>query len=349
MYNSLRPWLFRLDPEQAHHRTLQILRFVGAVPILQKLVYRQFAWPAAPPVQAFGLTFPNLVGLAAGYDKDGLAWRGLAALGFGHVEVGTVTPRAQPGNPRPRLFRLPEDQGLINRMGFPGEGSEMVAARMDSSRPQGVVLGVNLGMNKDTPLDEASRDYESLLTRFAPLADYLVVNVSSPNTVGLRRLQAREALAALLTNLRGQLAGIAEELERHIPLLIKLSPDLEDDELRDALDVIQEHQLAGVVATNTTLARPALRSLNAGETGGLSGAPLSVVSTARIARIHELTGGSLPIIAVGGIMGAKEAREKLAAGATLLQVYTGLIYRGPGIVREILKRSRIHRRHSEKR
>lgn len=223
MYDSLRSWLFRLDPEQAHHWTLQILRFVGAVPVLQRLVYRQFAWSEATPVQAFGLTFPNPVGLAAGYDKDGLAWRGLAALGFGHVEVGTVTPRAQSGNPRPRLFRLPEDQGLINRLGFPGEGSAVVAARLGDERPHGVVLGVNLGMNKDTPLDRAAEDYEKLIIRFAPLADYLVVNVSSPNTIGLRRLQAREALDALLAGLRGQLAGISAQLERDIPLLVKLS------------------------------------------------------------------------------------------------------------------------------
>ncbi len=337
MYDILRPGLFRLDPETAHHRTLQLLRVVGSVPVLARLVYHQFAWPAASAVQVFGLTFPNRVGLAAGYDKDGLAWRGLAALGFGHVEVGTVTPRAQQGNPKPRLFRLPEDRGLINRMGFPGEGSEVVAARLGADRPQGVVLGVNLGMNKDTSLDQAAGDYANLVDRFAPLADYLVVNVSSPNTVGLRRLQAREALDALLASLNEQLIRAEDRLAKQIPLLVKLSPDLEDDELRDALDVLQDRQLAGVVATNTTITRPPLRSSSAGETGGLSGAPLSEASTARIARIHELAGGKLPIIAVGGIMGAQEAREKLAAGAALLQVYTGMIYRGPGIVKEILR------------
>jgi dihydroorotate dehydrogenase len=337
MYDILRPGLFRLDPETAHHRTLQLLRVIGSVPVLARFVYRQFAWPAASAVEVFGLTFPNRVGLAAGYDKDGLAWRGLAALGFGHVEVGTVTPRPQSGNPKPRLFRLPEDRGLINRMGFPGEGSTAVAPRLGVDRPQGVVLGVNLGMNKDTPLDQAAGDYENLIAQFAPLADYLVVNVSSPNTVGLRRLQAREALDSLLANLMEQLTRVSDRLEKRVPLLVKLSPDLEDDELRDAVEVIHLHKLDGVVATNTTIARPPLQSSNAGEAGGLSGAPLSQVSTARVAGIHELTGGELPIIAVGGIMGEKEAREKLAAGAVLLQIYTGMIYRGPGIVKEILR------------
>jgi dihydroorotate dehydrogenase len=336
MYDTLRPLLFRLDPEQAHHLTLQLLRLAGAVPTLGAALRGAFAAQASSPVQAFGMAFPNRVGLAAGYDKDGLAWRGLACLGFGHIEVGTVTPRPQPGNPRPRLFRLPEDEGLINRLGFPGRGADFVARRLSGPRPPGLVLGVNLGLNKDTPLEQAAEDYLALLRRFAPLAHYLAVNVSSPNTVGLRRLQAREQLEGLLASLAPERNAQAASLGRSVPLLVKLAPDLNEQELDDALDVIQAAGLEGVIAANTTIGREGLSSPLAREAGGLSGAPLRARSTAMVRRIHRLTGGRLPIIAVGGVHSAAGAREKLDGGATLVQVYTGLVYRGPGLVREII-------------
>ncbi len=337
MYSIIRPLLFRLDPEQAHHLTLQLLRLLGAVPVLNGAVRRLYAGPGSKPVEAFGLTFPNAVGLAAGYDKDGLGWRGLGALGFGHIEVGTVTPRPQAGNPRPRLFRLPAEKSLINRMGFPGLGADFVEGRLAGPRPPGLILGVNLGKNKDTPLEEAASDYELLLERFAPLADYLVVNVSSPNTVGLRRLQARQALDALLSRLAARRAEQAARLGRQVPLLVKLAPDLAEAELADSLDVIQLHGLDGVIATNTTISREGLHSPLAVESGGLSGAALTARSTAMIASIRRLTAGALPVIGVGGIMNAADAREKLEAGAVLVQVYSGLVYRGPSLVREILR------------
>jgi dihydroorotate dehydrogenase len=335
MYAALRPLLFRMDPEDAHALTLKLMRLVGRFPPLGALLR---AWFSAPdkPVQAFGLTFPNPVGLAAGYDKDGLAWRGLACLGFGHIEVGTVTLLAQAGDPKPRLFRLPENHALINRMGFPGEGAERVAARLGRKRTERLVLGVNLGKNKDTSLETAAGDYLSLMDIFAPLADYLAINVSSPNTVGLRRLQARDALSNLLELLLKRRAEL--DLKKRLPLLVKLAPDLDQQELDDALDVLLSTGVEGVIATNTTVSRAGLDSPLASESGGLSGAPLGGRSTNMIRQIHLRTGGKLPIIGVGGVMGADHAKAKLDAGATLVQVYTGLVYAGPRLVREI-KRS----------
>ena len=335
MYAALRPLLFRMDPEDAHALTLKLMRLVGRFPPLGALLR---AWFSAPDklVQAFGLTFPNPVGLAAGYDKDGLAWRGLACLGFGHIEVGTVTLLAQAGDPKPRLFRLPENHALINRMGFPGEGAERVAARLGRKRTERLVLGVNLGKNKDTPLETAAGDYLSLMDIFAPLADYLAINVSSPNTVGLRRLQARDALNNLLELLLKRRAEL--DLKKRLPLLVKLAPDLDQQELDDALDVLLSTGVEGVIATNTTVSRAGLDSPLASESGGLSGAPLGGRSTNMIRQIHLRTGGKLPIIGVGGVMGADHAKAKLDAGATLVQVYTGLVYAGPGLVRKI-KRS----------
>jgi dihydroorotate dehydrogenase len=282
------------------------------------------------------LTFANPLGLAAGYDKDGLGWRGLACLGFGHIEIGTVTPRPQPGNPRPRLFRLPEDRALINRMGFPGRGAAFVAHRLKGRRPPGLRLGINLGKNQDTPLDEASGDYLSLLRTFAPLADYLVVNISSPNTVGLRQLQAREALEGLLGVLAKERDLVSQACGRRTPLLVKLAPDLSRAELEDALCAIQENGMDGVIATNTTTARLGLRSRWARETGGLSGAPLGARSLEIVGAICRQVGGRLPVVGVGGIQDAASAQAMLDAGAVLVQVYTGLVYAGPGLARQIL-------------
>jgi len=334
-YQVIRPLLFKLDPEQAHHLTLGALRLVQALSPVRSLLSSIYAAPPHP-VEAFGLRFNNPIGLAAGYDKDGVAWRGLACLGFGHIEVGTVTLRPQPGNPRPRLFRLPPEHAVINRMGFPGKGAQFVARQLQAPRPQSLILGVNLGKNKDTPLEEAAQDYLALLKIFFPLADYLVVNVSSPNTVGLRRLQARAALEELLAQIQQGRNELEDQTARRTPLLVKLAPDLTDVELEDALQAVQGCGMDGVIATNTTLSREGLHSPSAVQAGGLSGAPLTQSSTAIIRRIYQLTSGKLPIIGVGGVMNPQDARAKLDAGAILVQLYTGLIYRGPGLVKEIL-------------
>ncbi|HUF39786.1 MAG TPA: quinone-dependent dihydroorotate dehydrogenase [Anaerolineales bacterium] len=332
MYRLLRPLLFRLDSETAHRFTLQLLRLVGGFSPARRIVSALCAAPQNP-VKAFGLVFRNPVGLAAGYDKDAVAWRGLAALGFGHIELGTVTPLPQPGNDRPRLFRLPEDGALVNRLGFPSRGADYVAARLRNRRRGGVVLGVNIGVNRDTPVEEAARDYLALLRKFAPLSDYLTVNVSSPNTAGLRQLQARDALE----NLLGELAKTREEGPR-IPILVKLSPDLETAELDDAVGAILGTGMDGIVATNTTVARPGLQSGSAGERGGLSGRPLGPLSLETLEKIVARVEGAVPVVAAGGILGPDDARRRLDAGAALVQVYTGLVYRGPGLVKEILKK-----------
>lgn len=336
IYPFFRSLLFRLDPERAHGLTLGLMRLAGALPPLRAALRRIFAAPALP-VQALGISFPNPVGLAAGYDKDGLGWRGLACLGFGHIEIGTVTLRPQPGNPRPRLFRLPEQHALINRMGFPGQGAEFVARRLRAPRPPGLVLGVNLGKNKDTPLESAVEEYLALMQVFASLADYLAINVSSPNTVGLRRLQARQALEALLTPLMRLRQEQQALLRRPLPVLVKLAPDLSESELDDALEAIMAVGVDGVIATNTTLSRERIAAPLAAETGGLSGAPLGDLSLRMIRRISENTHGRLPIIGVGGIMNAADAQARLDAGATLIQIYTGLVYAGPGLAQAILR------------
>jgi dihydroorotate dehydrogenase len=311
----------------------------------------------AKPVQAFGLAFKNPVGLAAGYDKDALAIRGLAALGFGHLEVGTVTPRPQPGNPGPRVFRLLEDEAVINRMGFPSSGSEFVQKQLDPSLRGGitekfiprsrkttrktinkgdVILGINLGKNKDTPNEEAVLDYLELLQCFAPYADYLAINISSPNTVGLRQLQGRAALEGLLMQLHAQRQWEEKNLNKRLPLLVKLAPDLDEKELNEAVDVILDSRMDGVIVTNTTIARDGLHSVHRGESGGLSGSPLRSKSESILCQVVKRVAGRVPIVSVGGIMNPEDARRRLELGATLLQLYTGLIYQGPGFVKKIL-------------
>lgn len=337
LYRLLRPLLFRLDPESAHAVSLKLLRWTGAFAPLRAAVRAGLSARGARSARAFGLTLPNALGLAAGYDKDGVAWRGLGCLGFGHVEIGTVTPRPQPGNPPPRLFRLPRERSLINRLGFPSRGADFVAERLRGARGWGPIIGVNLGKQKETPLERAAEDYERLIDRFAPLADYLVVNVSSPNTPELRRLQEKERLGPLLERLARRRSARGEELGRAVPLLVKLSPDLAPDELEPALEVILDAGLDGIIATNTTTARPGLASASAAEEGGLSGAALSETSAACLRRIRERIGDKLPIIACGGVMGAGDARARLEAGASLVQLYTGLIYEGPALVRRILR------------
>ncbi|MCB9758555.1 MAG: quinone-dependent dihydroorotate dehydrogenase [Alphaproteobacteria bacterium] len=336
MYPLLRPLLFSMDPERAHRLSLHALRVGGSNPVGRASIRALYAPRKQQPVEVFGLRFPNALGLAAGYDKDGLGWRGLAAMGFGHVEVGTVTVRAQAGNPKPRVFRLQEDRAVINRLGFPGLGADFVAARLaGGERPCGVILGVNVGKNKDTPLEDAASDYVPLVERFAALADYLVVNVSSPNTPQLRELQTGAALRALLTTVRQARDARAQALGRSIPLLVKLAPDLDDAALDDALGAVDDAAIDGVIATNTTISREGLRSPHKGEAGGLSGAPLTAMSTALIHKIVQRC--DKPVIAVGGVMGLDDARAKLDAGAKLVQVYTGLVYGGPGLVRDIVE------------
>jgi dihydroorotate dehydrogenase len=277
--------------------------------------------------------------MAAGYDKDAQGWRGLACLGFGHIEVGTVTPRPQPGNPQPRLFRLVEDRAVINRMGFNNLGADYMATQLKKRRPRRpgeAVIGVNIGKNKTTPLEEAGEDYLALLRTFAPLGDYLAVNVSSPNTPGLRTLQTRAALEGLLRPLGQEKEAQARQLGRPVPVLVKLAPDLDDAELDDALAAVLDSGMDGVIINNTTVARPPLSSQHAAETGGLSGAPMGALSQQMLEKVACRLNGRLPIVASGGVMSAADAQARLDAGAALVQLYTGMIYEGPGLVKTIL-------------
>jgi dihydroorotate dehydrogenase len=350
MYSLFRPLLFRLDAETAHALTLNTLRFLQRIPLALWFIEPLYKSPSKP-VTAFGLTFKNPVGLAAGYDKDALAIKGLGTLGFGHIEVGTVTSMPQGGNPKPRVFRLIEDEAVINRMGFPSRGSEFMRKKLNpvrkmsmfelalgrKPRKSDVVLGVNLGRNKSTPNEEALLDYLGLLQDFAPHADYLTINVSSPNTVGLRALQGRAALEGLLSQLHGQRQIEETKLDKKLPLLVKLAPDLSESELDEALGVILQTHMDGVIATNTTLAREGLRSSHQGESGGLSGSPLRVRSEAVLRHIVKGVDGKIPIVSAGGIMSPADAKRRLDMGAALIQVYTGLIYHGPGLVKEIVR------------
>ena len=336
IYPLFRALLFRLDPEHAHYLTLNLIRLAGNISLVNGLLRRMFTIPTSP-VSAFGLNFSNPIGLAAGYDKDGQGWRGLACLGFGHIEVGTVTPKPQAGNPKPRVFRLIQDRALINRMGFPGMGEEFVKKEISRKRPNNFILGVNIGKNKDTPLEYADNDYIQLLRSFATLADYLTINISSPNTVGLRRLQEREALDHLLSKINKEREQQTEIIPGHLPILVKLAPDLSDSELDDCLDVILSNNMDGVIATNTTLSRDGIKSQMALENGGLSGEPLFLRSLAMVGKIYQRTGGKLPVIGVGGIFNASSAQKMLDTGAVLVQVYTGLIYEGPSLVKKIIQ------------
>jgi dihydroorotate dehydrogenase len=349
VYPLLRPLLFRLDPERAHALTLFALRLAGAAPLLNWTLRKMYNAPEKP-VDVFGLRFKNPVGLAAGYDKDGVAVAGLAALGFGHVEVGTVTPLAQEGNPKPRVFRLLEDEAVINRMGFPGRGADFVRRRIKPvdninlfqrmlgimPKRQPTIVGVNLGRNKSTPNEEAVLDYVSLIQDFAPFADYLTINISSPNTVGLRQLQGRDALEGLLAQVHAQRVIEREKLQKRIPVLVKLAPDLTESELDDAIEVILRAKMDGIIVTNTTLARDGLKSMYQRESGGLSGKPLTVKSEAVLRQTVKRVNGQVPVVSAGGIMNPEDAKRRLAEGAALVQVYTGLVYRGPALVKDIV-------------
>jgi dihydroorotate dehydrogenase len=335
LYPLLRPLLFRLQAERAHGASLLALRLLGAVPPLLA-VQRRLTAAVEDPVERLGLRFRNRVGLAAGYDKDARALRGLQALGFGHVEVGTVTPRAQPGNPRPRVFRLVTERAVINRMGFPGEGAARVVPRL-RRRPPGLVVGVNIGKQRTTAVEAAREDYLELLEIFLPLCDYVAVNVSSPNTPGLRQLESAAQLRSLVEPLVARRDALATVGQPRRPLLVKLSPDLADEDLDAAVDALVEAGADGLIATNTTLSRAGAFSPAAGESGGLSGAPLLARSTAALRRAQARAAGRLLLVGAGGVLSGDDAREKRRAGAELVQLYTGLVYRGPALVAEVAR------------
>ncbi|MBI9043186.1 MAG: quinone-dependent dihydroorotate dehydrogenase [Anaerolineaceae bacterium] len=337
IYKTLRPLIYTMDGEKAHDLTISLLNMAGKIAPMGAVMHAMFkAKQNGPTVKAFGLSFQNPIGMAAGYDKDGLGWRGLANLGFGHIELGTVTPVGQPGNPRKRVFRLVEDQAVINRMGFPNSGADFILKQVQGEKPEGLILGMNIGKNKDTPLEEAENDYLPLLRTFAPHVDYLAVNVSSPNTPGLRKLQTPEFLENLLSKLDVERNNLVQELNKPVPILLKLAPDMQETDLAGALEAAMRSNMDGLIMGNTTISRPSLLSADHGETGGLSGLPLRDLNTRMLKRCVQLTDGKLPIIASGGVMNADDAQEKLDAGAVLVQIYTGMIYHGPGMVRDIL-------------
>jgi dihydroorotate dehydrogenase len=330
-YSLARPFLFGLDPEQAHDLTLASLARLQNTPL-------QCAWSqkrVADPVEVAGLRFPNRVGLAAGLDKNGRCIDGLAAMGFGFIEVGTVTPKAQSGNPKPRMFRLPEAQALINRLGFNNDGLDAFVRNVKRAtfRREGGILGLNIGKNAATPIERAVDDYLLCLDGVYPHADYVTVNISSPNTKNLRALQSDDALDALLAAVQARKTQLAAEHGRSVPIFVKIAPDLDEAQVGMIAAALKRHAIDGVIATNTTIAREAVKAMRHGdETGGLSGAPVFAASNRVIAQLRSALGAGFPIIGVGGVMSAADAQAKIAAGADLVQIYTGFIYQGPELV-----------------
>ena len=330
IYSLVRPLLFCLEPETAHRLTLGALRRLGRLGLI----------PAAVPVPAecertvMGIRFPNPVGLAAGLDKNGEYIDALARLGFGFIEIGTVTPRPQPGNPRPRVFRLPAARAVINRLGFNNLGVDRLVENVKRARYRGV-LGINIGKNFDTPLERAADDYVACLRKVYPVAGYVTVNISSPNTQDLRRLQGAAELDALLSTLKAEQRALAARHGRTVPLAVKVAPDLDRAQIEAIAASLRKHAVDAVVATNTTVAREGVAGLPHGhEAGGLSGAPLAARATSVVRELAQALGGTLPVIGAGGIMTGAGAREKVAVGASLVQLHTGLIYRGPALIRE---------------
>jgi len=332
-YALARPFLFGLDPETAHDVTLAALARLQNTPL-------QCAWSQAriaDPVTVAGLNFPNRVGLAAGLDKNGRCIDGLAAMGFGFIEVGTVTPKPQPGNPKPRMFRLPQADALINRLGFNNDGLDAFLANVKRARfrQHGGILGLNIGKNAATPIERAVDDYLLCLDGVYPHADYVTVNISSPNTKNLRALQSDDALDALLAAVRGRATALAKQHGRRVPIFVKIAPDLDASQVQTIAATLTRHRIDGVIATNTTIARDAVQHLtHGGEAGGLSGAPVFEASNRVIAQLRAALGPDYPIIGVGGVLSAADARAKIAAGANLVQIYTGFIYKGPALVRD---------------
>ncbi|HOB62682.1 MAG TPA: quinone-dependent dihydroorotate dehydrogenase [Candidatus Competibacteraceae bacterium] len=332
-YYPIRTLLFQLDPETAHCWTLQLLRSMAALPLSGLLTSDV---PSAPR-QVMGIDFPNPVGLAAGLDKNGECIGAWAALGFGFVEIGTVTPRPQPGNPKPRMFRLPKAQALINRMGFNNKGVDYLVEQVRQAQFKGV-LGINIGKNADTPVAQAVDDYLIGLRKVYPWARYVTVNISSPNTPGLRDLQYGAALDQLLAALKAEQQRLADSYGRYVPLAVKIAPDIADADVPTVGRALVRHGIDAVIATNTTFSRAGVEGLpHADEAGGLSGAPLRDRSTAVVRQLAEVVEGALPIIASGGILSGADAAAKIAAGASLVQIYTGFIYRGPTLIREAVK------------
>jgi len=330
MYPLLRPLLFTLDPETAHHATLDALKTAHNLGLLCA------KHPAANPRTVMGLTFPNPVGLAAGLDKNGEYIDALAAQGFGFIEIGTITPRPQPGNPKPRMFRLPEAKGIINRMGFNNLGVDALIANVQRSKYTGI-LGINIGKNADTPIEKAADDYLIGLRKVYPLASYVAINISSPNTKNLRQLQGGDELDALLSQLKTEQEKLAEIHHKYVPLALKIAPDLDSEQIKQIAALLMRHRIDGVIATNTTLSRDGVENLPHGkEAGGLSGAPVREKSTAVIRQLAAELQEALPIIGVGGILSGADAVEKIQAGAALVQIYSGMIYRGPELVGEAI-------------
>jgi len=335
-YALTRPFLFGLDPELAHEITLRTLASIQHTPLMCAVAQRR----VDSPVTVAGLVFPNRVGLAAGLDKNGRCIDAFGAMGFGFVEVGTVTPKAQPGNPKPRMFRLPEAQGLINRLGFNNDGLDVFIANVRRSRfrGQGGILGLNIGKNAATPIERAAEDYVTGLDGVYPHADYVTVNISSPNTKNLRELQSDAALDGLLTTLEARGRDLATRHGRHVPIFVKIAPDLDDTQVQLIARTLKKTGMNGVIATNTTIARDAVRHLPHGqELGGLSGSPVFEASNRVIAQLRSELGSGFPIIGAGGVMCGADAQAKIAAGADLVQVYTGFIYKGPALVPEVAR------------
>ena len=333
LYSFLRPGLFCLDPEQAHNLTLSNLDRAERWGLLQRFITK----PIADPHTLCGIRFPNPVGLAAGLDKDGKHIDSLAALGFGFLEIGTVTPRAQAGNPKPRMFRLPQAEGLINRMGFNNDGVDACVARVRKSQywQNGGVIGLNIGKNASTPIDQASEDYVLAMAAVYEIASYITVNISSPNTQHLRSLQSEEMLRSLLHDLSEERKKLSDRYGVHKPLFLKIAPDLDQEDIHLIADLLLEFGMDAVIASNTTISREAVKGMEHGnEAGGLSGAPVRAASNQVIKSLKARLGNQLPIIGVGGILSGADAREKVMAGASLIQLYTGLIYRGPELVNE---------------
>lgn len=332
-YPLLRPLFFKLNPETAHNVTLQLLHWVSVLG-LAKFVF-QTTKPA--PVEIMGLTFSNPLGLAAGLDKNGDYIDALAALGFGFIEIGTITPRPQPGNPKPRLFRLPEHQAIINRMGFNNKGVDHLVKQVKKAKYNGV-LGINIGKNFDTPIENAVDDYLYCLDKVYASADYVTINISSPNTKNLRQLQQGDDIKQLLSTLKNRQSELHKKHKKYVPLVLKIAPDLSDQEIEHIAELLLEFKIDGVIATNTTLDRGAVKDHPlADEAGGLSGAPVRLQANHVVTVLSQRLQGKIPIIAVGGIFNSAHANEKLFAGAQLVQVYSGLIYQGPQMVSNILR------------
>jgi len=335
-YSLLRPWLFCLDPEKAHDLTLSNLDRANRWGLLERLMSK----PVADPRTICGITFANPVGLAAGLDKDGKHIDALAALGFGFLEIGTVTPRPQPGNPKPRMFRLSEAQALINRMGFNNDGVDACVSRVRSSRfwQQGGILGMNIGKNASTPIEDAASDYILAMEAVYEIASYITVNISSPNTQNLRALQGESMLRSLLSSLDEARKRLSDRYSVRKPLFLKIAPDLESVDIDLIADLSMEFGIDAIIATNTTIARDAVQGMkHSEEAGGLSGAPVRTASTQVIKTLKARLGNTLPIIGVGGILSGADAKEKMMAGASLVQIYSGLIYKGPDLVSECAK------------